>query len=158
MEISINDYIYYSYYGICKVDDLKIMKLGDEEKEYFILSSLKNNQTIFLPKDNINNDKVKKILPKEEINYIIKLAKDVDINWPSKAKERNLYLIELLKKDDLSITIAILLKILFKQNNNETLSPNDLIIYGNIKKLLCECLSFSLKINEDEVIEYIINN
>lgn len=74
------------------------MKLGDEEKEYFVLSSLKNNQTIFLHKDNINSDKVKKILPKEEIDYIIKLAKDVDINWPSKAKERNLYLIELLKK------------------------------------------------------------
>ena len=61
----------------------------------------------------------------------------------------------MLKKDDLSITIAILLKILNKQNNNETLSPNDLIIFGNIEKLLCECLSFSLKINEDEVIDYI---
>ena len=112
------------------------MKLGDEENEYFVLSSLKNNQTIFLPKDNINDDKVKKILPKQDIDYIINLSKDVNINWHKKAKERNVYLIEMLKKDDLSITIAILLKILNKQNNNETLSPNDLIIYGNIKRMV----------------------
>lgn len=158
MKIKINEYIYYSYYGICKVEDLKNIKLGDEEKEYFVLSSYKNNQTIFLPKDNINSDKVKKILPKKEIDNIIKSAKEKIIIWPKKAKERNVYLIESLKKDDLSITIAILLKIIYKQNNNEPLSPNDLMIYGNIKKLICECLSFSLNIDEDEVVEYIINN
>lgn len=157
MKLNKNDYVYYAQNGVCLVNDIKKLKLGIEEKEYYILTPIESNQTLFLPFDNENAlSKVKKILKKEEIDSLIIESKDININWPSNSKERNIYFQSLLKLDDLKTSIAIIRTISNKQKGDNKLSPNDLINLSNAQNLIHTSLAFSLKISKDEVKDYIL--
>ena len=158
MKLKINDYVYYTLNGICLVSDIKKLKLGNEENEYYILTPINTKQTIFLPTNNENVlSKVKKILSKDEIDQLIINSKSIIIEWPKNSKERNVYFQNLLKLDDLPTTIALIKTIIQRKNDDNKLSPNDLSILSNAQNLIHTSLAYSLKMSNDEVKEYIIN-
>ena len=158
MKLNINDYVYYALNGICKITNIQKLKIGNEEKEYYILTPLNTSTTLFVPTDNINIlSKIKKILKKEEIDNLIKESKNINLEWLKNSKERNIYFQNLIKKDDLKISIAIVNLIYTKQKEDIKVSPNDLSILSNVQNNIHTALSYSLNIKKEEVKDYILN-
>ncbi len=158
MKLKINDYVYYALNGICKVCDIQSLNLGNETKNYYILSPINSTHTFFIPTDNdIALSKIKKILNKEEIDQLIIESKNINIDWPKNSKERNVYLQGLLKLDDFKTTVAVIAKIIKTQESENKLSSNDLIILSNAQNLINTSLAYSLNISKDDVSDYILN-
>ena len=119
------------------------MKLGDEENEYFVLSSLKNNQTIFLPKKNINKDKVKKILPKAPSSFIYKLFRKNDVKVNKKQLLHQLQINSMLRyilnDPRRQVTLQIKSK---KHGMQETILSSSQFAFSPDKKLGDENFNF----------------
>ena len=158
MKLNINNHVYYALNGICEVKDIQKLKIGNEEKEYYILNPINSSTTLFVPTDNLDTlSKIKKILKKEEIDNLIKESKNINLEWLKNSKDRNIYFQNLIKKDDLKTSIAIINLIYTKQKEDTKVSPNDLLILSNVQNLIHSSLSYSLNITKDEVKDYILN-
>lgn len=130
MKLNINDHVYYALNGICEVKDIQKLKIGKEEKEYYVLNPINSSTTLFVPTDNLDTlSKIKKILKKEEINNLIKESKNINLEWLKSSKDRNVYFQNLIKKDDLKTSIALINLIYTKQKEDAKVSPNDLLIF-----------------------------
>ena len=158
MKLNINDHVYYALNGICEVKDIQKLKIGNEEKEYYVLTPINSSTTLFVPTDNLDTlSKIKKILRKEEIDNLIKESKNINLEWLKNSKDRNVYFQNLIKKDDLKTSIALINLIYTKQKEDTKVSPNDLLILSNVQNLIHSSLSYSLNITKDEVKDYILN-
>lgn len=130
MKLNINDHVYYALNGICEVKDIQKLKIGKEEKEYYVLTPINSSTTLFVPTDNLDTlSKIKKILKKEKINNLIKESKNINLEWLKNSKDRNVYFQNLIKKDDLKTSIALINLIYTKQKEDIKVSPNDLLIF-----------------------------
>ena len=158
MKLNINDHVYYALNGICEVKDIQKLKIGNEEKEYYVLNPINSSTTLFVPTDNLDTlSKIKKILKKEEIDNLIKESKNINLEWLKNSKDRNIYFQNLIKKDDLKTSIALINLIYTKQKEDTKVSPNDLLILSNVQNLIHSSLSYSLNITKNEVKDYILN-
>ena len=158
MTFKINDYVYYALNGICIISDIKEMKIGNEIHKYYVLSPINGSTTFFIPSDNKEiMNKIKKVLSKEEIDKLIIESINVEIIWHKNSKDRNVYFQNLLKQDDLKITIAIIRTIIEKQEIDNKMSPSDLLHLANAENLVHSSLAYSLNITKDEVKDYILN-
>ena len=158
MKLNINDHVYYALNGICEVKDIQNLKIGNEEKEYYVLNPINSSTTLFVPTDNLDTlSKIKKILKKEEIDNLIKESKNINLEWLKNSKDRNIYFQNLIKKDDLKTSIALINLIYTKQKEDTKVSPNDLLILSNVQNNIHSSLSYSLNITKDEVKDYILN-
>ena len=158
MKLNINDHVYYALNGICEVKDIQKLKIGNEKKEYYVLNPINSSTTLFVPTDNLDTlSKIKKILRKGEIDNSIKESKNINLEWLKNSKNRNVYFQNLIKKDDLKTSIALINLIYTKQKEDTKVSPNDLLILSNVQNLIHSSLSYSLNITKDEVKDYILN-
>lgn len=159
MTFKINDYVYYALNGICIISDIKEMKIGNEIHKYYVLSPINGSSiNFFIPSDNKEiMNKIKKVLSKEEIDKLIIESINVEIIWHKNSKDRNVYFQNLLKQDDLKITIAIIRTIIEKQEVDNKMSPSDLLHLANAENLVHSSLTYSLNITKDEVKDYILN-
>lgn len=158
MKLNINDHVYYTLNGICEVSNIQKLKIGKEEKEYYILTPLNTSTTLFVPTDNKEVlSKIKKILKKDEIDNLIKESKNINLEWYKNSKDRNIYFQNLMKQDDLKTSIAIINLIYTKQKEDTKVSPNDLQVLSTVQNLIHSSLSYSLNISKDEVKDYILN-
>ena len=150
MKLNINDHVYYALNGICEVKDIQKLKIGNEKKEYYVLNPINSSTTLFVPTDNLDTlSKIKKILRKEEINNLIKESKNINLEWLKNSKDRNVYFQNLIKKDDLKTSIALINLIYTKQKEDTKVSPNDLLILSNVQNLIHSSLSYSLNITKE---------
>ena len=78
MKININDHVYYALNGVCKITNIQKLKLVNEEKKYYVLSSINSYTTLFVPTNNLETlSKIKKILTKDEVkDYIFNFLKE----------------------------------------------------------------------------------
>ena len=53
MKINTNDHVYYALNWVYKVTNIQKLKLGNEEKEYYVLSSINSYTTLFVPTNNL---------------------------------------------------------------------------------------------------------
>lgn len=134
------------------------MKIGNEIHKYYVLSPINGSTTFFIPSNNKEiMNKIKKVLSKEEIDKLIIESINVEIIWHKNSKDRNVYFQNLLKQDDLKITIAIIRTIIEKQEIDNKMSPSDLLHLANAENLVHSSLAYSLNITKDEVKDYILN-
>ena len=159
MQLKINDYVYYALNGICLVKEVKRLNLEKETKDYYVLAPINNSSTFFIPVDNKDIlSKIKKVLTKDEIDKLIIESKKIEIEWPNNSKDRQQYIHQLLIKDDLKITLAIIRKIIEMKNLDKKISTNDLVNLSNAQNLVETSLSYSLNMSKEEVREYILNS
>lgn len=78
MKINTNNHVYYALNGVCKVTNIQKLKLGNEEKEYYVLNPINSSTTLFVPTNNLETlSKIKKILTKDEVkDYILNILKE----------------------------------------------------------------------------------
>ena len=78
MKINTNDHVYYALNWVYKVTNIQKLKLGNEEKECYVLTTINSSTTLFVPTNNLETlSKIKKILTKDEVkDYILNILKE----------------------------------------------------------------------------------
>ena len=78
MKINTNNHVYYALNGVFKLTNIQKLKLGNEEKECYVLNTINSFTTLFVPTNNLETlSKIKKILTKDEVkDYILNILKE----------------------------------------------------------------------------------
>ena len=92
----IGDLVRYGQSGVCRIDEIRTMKMADMEKEYFVLTPLfKASSVLYVPCDNLDLvSKMRPLLTEGEIKPLIQAAKKADVEWIRDFRRRS----ELSKK------------------------------------------------------------
>lgn len=160
----INDYIVYKTHGICLIEDIREESFGkDKAKTYYILSPVYDaNSKIYAPFDQPDNENsMKHILSKDEIDTLIVSSDNYSDDWIDDAKERALNFENILssgKRSKLLRLIKLLsLRRVEAMKNKKNLSVSDSRILATAEKIITEEFAFVLGIDKNDVIDYILS-
>jgi len=161
-EYKIDDVVSYGKNGICRISDIKKMKFDRaDEREYYILTPFHDkNATYFVPLDSpVLIAKMRKAMPKDEIDAILESAKDKSMDWVEDKKERNEVFRSILSGGDpkqmLLLAHCIYSKKREKENSGRKLWACDEALLQSLEKIISEEMSWSIGIPESEVGNYI---
>ena len=158
----VNDYVVYGSNGVCKVQDIEKISLRREEHEYYILSPVYNSKmTIKIP---VNNKKLslRKLMTKDEVMDLIEgISRNETVEVEDARKKIQEYK-SIIKRGNAEEIIKVINSIKLEENEKASLgkklnkTDEDIMVVA--KKQLYEEFAIVLKINVDEVGDYIKNN
>ncbi len=161
---NVNDIIVYGSVGVFKITSISQMDndLGNEseKKSYYVLSSLFNNETVYVPIDNPNIF-IRSVISKENAEKLIDNIPNISVQA---YHSRNLQqLSEHYKnafkshncEDLIELVMSIHLKKQNAKQNKKRIGQIDEKFMKKAENLLYEELSVSLGIPKDQVSEYI---
>lgn len=92
----IGELVRYGQSGVCRIDEIRTMKIQDRETDYYILTPLyKASSVLYVPCENAELvAKMRPLLQKEEIEPLVKEAKKTKTEWIRDFRRRS----ELSKK------------------------------------------------------------
>ncbi len=76
------DLVRYGGFGVCKVEEKKMMEMGRQEEEYYVLSPMFKSGVLYVPCN--NEDLVGRMLPlltPQEINAVVAQVKGMEAEW-----------------------------------------------------------------------------
>lgn len=155
-----DDYVNYSVYGICKIEDIRFMKFSASpaEREYYVLRPVhQENTSIFVPKENQKLiARMRPILSPEEIDRIILSVKDRKMAWIGDYKKRTAQFHTILSRRD-ERELLLLAGCLYGKSREgaKGLAPGEAQVLKKVENMIGQEFSFSLKISKDKVGEYI---
>ena len=158
----VGDYVNYRKSGICIVDAIKRMDIGQGRKEYFILRSVYDEQTVIkLPVDSpAVSLNMRRVLTKGEIDDIISRQGSNNHQWIDDYKKRATAFMEILDGEDRGDILWMIKALsLYKINSldtNRKFGVTDDRILSRAAKMIEQEFSFILGIPEEEVMPYII--
>ena len=155
-----NDYVNYSTYGICKIEDICFMKFDSSPKgrNYYILKPVHQNQaTIFVPVDNQKQvDCMRPVLSPKEVDNLILSTKVENLLWISDRKQRSAEFQRILYKRDERELLQLISCLYLKAKESEKgLSATDLRILRKAESIIEQEFSFSLKTSTQNIGNYI---
>lgn len=156
----INDYVMYGLTGACKVTDIRSDDEGtNRERKYYILSPIKETESIIMIPIMNKELRMRKVISKETAEALLKQLEQKNLDWIDDSKERNREYAELLKSGDSEIWLK-LIKILAdekreKYKEGKKLSSSDEAIYKSALNLVSGEFSVALDMKCDDVIPYI---
>lgn len=161
----INDVIAYGTTGICKIEDIRSEKLFSGEKKimYYILKPIYSPlSTVYVPVDNDKMTvKMRYILTKNEIDDMIKQAKDKNIEWISDDQLRASLFNEIMS-NGICADLLTLVKCLYDrkqqlaQTNKKFHAADERVLLA-AEKSIKEEFAYVLEIDVDDVGNYILN-
>ncbi|WP_313132039.1 CarD family transcriptional regulator [Anaerocolumna sp.] len=155
------DYIMYSNYGACFIDEIAEKTIADETKLFYIMRPVNEDKTrIMTP---INNKKVKmrSVMSSEEAENIFNVIMNGNVNLITDRKQREKVYSKILKEGNpFEIAEIILTLLLEKDEKNKAgknISVADKKYLEQAEKLLYSELSVSLDIEMDQVKEKVLD-
>ncbi len=160
--LKIGDTVLYGTTGVCTVTDIMTREIGGMKKEYFVLSTVANeNCTVFVPTDNAELEKkMRKILSKKEILALIKeIPNEADIWEDNEVKRRELFS-SILHSGDRK-KLMLLVRSLYnrreeRRKQNKRLLVSDERFMSEAERLLHDEFAAVLEIKPDEVVNFIM--
>ena len=158
----VNDYVVYGSNGVCKVQDIEKISLRREEHEYYILSPVYNSKMTI--KIRVNNKKLslRKLMTKDEVMDLIEgISRNETVEVEDARKKIQEYK-SIIKRGNAEEIIKVINSIKLEENEKASLgkklnkTDEDIMVVA--KKQLYEEFAIVLKINVDEVGDYIKNN
>ena len=155
------DNVSYSTTGICEIAEIKKMGAAGKEKEYYVLKPIyQKSATVYVPLNNsLLIEKMRPIINKTEADEIILKLKNDPLGWINDDGKRNVAFKEILHSGDLYQMLRLVACIYLQgeelSSNKHKLKTADSIIFANAEAYVYNELAFVLKINSNEVIEYI---
>lgn len=151
----IDNYIIYKR-EVCKIND--ILPNYYNGNDYYILSPLSDNTlTIKVP---VNNQEIRELITKEEIDKIIASIPKIDIIDASTKELEGIYK-KLISNDNYEDLIKIIKTTYLRNeelvNNNKKATDKDTYYFNLAEKYLYEEFSIVLNLSYDETKEYVIN-
>lgn len=157
------DHIIYGSFGICYVEDIKSMSFsGVPERNYYILRPTDNERsTYYVPVDASADDKLRRVLSKEQIDSLIDEIKGKKLEWIENRTEREVYFKNILQHGDY-VQILLMVSLIFIKRrelteNKKKLTVSDEQILKSSEKYIGGEFAFALNISPDTVPSYIQN-
>lgn len=155
------DYIMYSNYGACFIDDIMEKTIENETKLFYIMRPICEDKTrIMTP---INNKKVKmrEIMSLEGAENIFNVIMNGNVNLITDRKQREKAYTKILKEGNPIDLAEIILTLLLEKNEKEETGKNisvaDKKYLEQAEKLLYSELSVCLDIEMDQVKEKVLD-
>lgn len=157
---AVNDYVNYSTYGICRIEEIKPVKFdsGRTSRVYYILKPVHQDKScIYVPVENLTLvEKMRPVLTPQEIDQVIWSVKDQDMSWISDRKKRSEQFQEILKKRDERELLQLISCLYLKsQESKKGLTSSDARILKQAESIIEQEFSFSLKISTQNIGAYI---
>lgn len=157
----IGDVVVYKNSSICQITWIEKIKLGKEDKDYFILNYYYHNvpTRIMLPVDNCNQ--IRNVMSKEQALSLIELmpkSKNIWVNDNKVRKEKFSKIIENNNKEEMcSLLHTLYFKKMELENNKKSLNMTDKGFFESTEEIIFGELAASLGIEINEVLKYIDN-
>lgn len=160
----INDYVRYRNNGIYRVIDICEEQTGSQpSRTYYVLQAVyQQNSTVYVPVDTPNlEEHLCTTLSKQEVQQIIEQAKNqAPLQWISNPKQRAVSFKEVLQQGDRA-KILWLLQALgqyckTREQENKKSYVTDERMLATAKKIISEEFAFSLEMEPQEVIPYLL--
>lgn len=153
-----NDYVMYGLTGVCKVADIRKESAGDQRgEEYFILHPVKDEHSKIMIPVSRGKARMRPLVNKTEVMKFMEEMAESDDIWESDMKERGKNFQERLKSGSfyewLLLSSIIWQEKEKKKIQGKKVSMSDEQVFKNAWKLVCEELSVSLGMEEEEVIK-----
>ena len=164
MIYQVGNYIIYGVTGVCKIKEIRKMRLPNSkiEKEYYVLEPLHDNSTIFAPTDS-QKIFMRPIISKNTANNLLDSIPDInpDVFHSSKMRELTEYYESAINKYDCKELIKLTMSAYKKKknalDNKGKFGAIDQKYMNKAETLLFGELSCALDIPKDKVAEYIEN-
>jgi CarD family transcriptional regulator len=152
----IGELVRYGQSGVCRIDEIRTMKTLDREQEYYILTPLfKASSVLYVPCENAELvAKMRPLLQKEEIEPLVKEAKERKTEWIRDFRRRS----DLSKKALSSsepIELLLLIKTICEHRKEEAeakrVHTTDDYFLRDAEMLLYSEIAFVAKAEMDEV-------
>lgn len=156
----INDYVNYSTHGICKIEDLRFIKLDScsSGHDYYVLKPItRDTSSLFVPADNpVLVNRMRPVLSPEEIDDLILSVKDQNLLWINDRKQRAAKFQEILRIRD-ERELLLLISCLYHKSigTEKGLSNTDAQILKKAEDIIDQEFAFSLKTSTDSIGSYI---
>jgi len=161
---SVNDHIFYSTTGVCRITGIKREKFGNiDEQDYYILQPIYSKSITYVSTTNETQlAKMRPVMTRDEIYSLINNMPNEENIWLQNIHDRNDVFSEKLRTGN-SNELVKLIKTLFLEGNKKrgkgkTLNINDIKILTTAEKLLHEEIAFVLGIEPDRVLAFILEN
>ena len=157
---SVGSTVMYGDSGVCKIDDIRNEKFGDEEKSYYILKPLSNERlTIYCPVD-CGPSRIRELLSAEEIKELINIMPQTETEWIDNDQKRKEYYHSVIKSGD-HIELVRLVKTLYNERERRVGTGRkfhavDEKIMKEAESVLFGEIAHVLEIRQDEVVPYIM--
>lgn len=153
-----NEFVMYGVTGVCKIDDITKESTGDHrDVDYFILKPIKDERSKIMIPVTRGKDRMRPLVSRTEVKMYLQELKECEDIWESDLKERGKLFQERLKSGSfyqwLLLSSAIWQEKEKKKSEGKKISMADEQIFQNAWNLVCEELSVSLGIEEEEIIE-----
>ena len=155
-----NDYVNYSTYGICKIQDIRFMKfsISPDRRKYYILKPVDQEKaSLFVPVDNQRlAARMKRVLSPKEIDDIILSIKNKKLLWVNDRKQREKQFQEiLLRRDERELLLMIGCLYVKSKESEKGISSTDMQILKKAEHIIEQEFAFSLQISTKSIRNYI---
>ncbi len=155
-----NEYVNYSTYGICKIEDIcqKQMDGSSDRRSYYSLKPVnQSGAKIFVPVDNAElTGRMRPVPPPEEIDRIITSAKHKNMPWVNDRKQRLANFQNILAKGNEEELLSLIRCLYFRSKERASgISYVDAQILKKAENIIEQEFAFSLKISAQNIGYYI---
>lgn len=154
------DYIMYSNYGACFIDDIVEKTIGNETKLFYILHPVSEDKTRILTPINNKKVKMRAIMPQEEAKRIMNAIINRNVNLITDRRQREKTYNQILKEGNPSEIVEIINALILEENEKLKAGKNitvaDKRYLEKAEKLLYSELSICLNIEIDQVKEKVL--
>lgn len=157
----IDEVIMYGHYGLCRVINRQTMKFGDADPTlYYVLHPINDKKTTFYAPVNSDKISMRKLLSAEEIHALIHEMPEETYDWVKNDQQRREAFGQVMKSGDHRELVKII-KALYQKKEEKNLVGKKLQAFDEktmkeAEKLLYEEFAFVLKIPQDDVVPYIV--
>ncbi len=157
----VGETVFYGTEGVCRVEDIREMKINRETAEYYVLRPIyREGSTVFVPLLNeALVSRMRPLLTKKQIEKMIDEVNRADEEWIDDASERKAAYQQTLlsgnRRDILSMVRVLHLHRQELQSAGKRLRTNDEQMLRDAEKLLADEFSVVLNIKPREVGDYI---
>jgi len=155
------DAVIYGMNGVCRIQSIETRDFGGEEKEYYILTPLSDeNCTIFVPVEGEIAAKIKCILTSTEIHELIAGVADEESIWIEEDEPRRVRFKAILAGGDRGELFALIKTLFIRAKNLESQGKKmhmaDDQFLRNAEKILYGEIAHVMGISEEEVLPFIM--
>ena len=155
--------IVYSTHGICEITEKKIMEVGKEKKEYYVLAPVFDVKSIFyVPVDNAKTlNTMRKLLTQDEIDDIITSVSANKTEWIVNDIERKEFCLSAISSGNRCDLMRVIGMLYMRQKDLKSqkkhIHISDERYLKTAEKMLHEEFSYVLNIPAEKVPDYIKN-
>ena len=155
---NVGETVSYGVHGICTIDEICEKDLFGERKEYYKLSPIYDNKTVFfIPSDNLHL--IRKILNKKQIDQIIACICEEYSQWMPKDEERKSFCQTAIDKGNHKELLKVIYMLHERQKElkpqKKHIHISDERFLKMAEKMINEEFSYVLNIPVDGVYKYI---